>query len=412
MKICLVSPYSWSFPGGVIEHIASLATQLERRGHEVSVIAPNDPLDLRTRMLHPKLGRHGPLPARVTPVGRSVPLPSNGSLANVAFSPRVFRAVRRAIRRQRPDVVHVHEPLLPLVSWAAVRAAREAKIPAAGTFHANYPLGCAHYELFEPVLAPYFRALSAKIAVSPTAARTVAEYFPGDYLIIPNGVDVGRFRPSGLPRDPNQVLFVGRPVARKGLSVLLNAFPAVLRKAASARLVIVGSAPKDVKLPKRLLSSVEVRGTVDEERLVSCMHSSSLLCAPSTGGESFGIVLIEAMAAGLPVVASDIPGYEAVATSGKNGVLVPPGDPKALADALAALLLDPARRTKLSLAGRMAVERYDWSRIATALEDVYLYLVDRPSSLSGTSFSVPPILGGKGRWLSAAVKLPARQVFR
>lgn len=376
MKLCLVSPYSWSFPGGVIEHIGSIADHLERRGHEVNVIAPNDPLDLRTRMLHPKLGRHGPLPARVTPVGRSVPLPSNGSLANLAFSPRVFRVVRRAIREQRPDVVHVHEPLLPWVSWAAVRAAREAKIPVVGTFHANYPLGCAHYELFRPILLPYFRALSAKIAVSPTAAHTVAEYFPADYLIIPNGVDISRFRPSGLPRDPNQVLFVGRPVIRKGLSVLLAAFPTVLKKAAAARLLIVGSAPRDVKLPKRLIPSVEVRGTVDEEGLVSCMQSSSLLCAPSTGGESFGLVLLEAMAAGLPVVASDIPGYEAVATSGKNGLLIPPRDPKALADALVALLLDPARRTKLSMAGLASVERYDWSRIATALEDVYLRAMD------------------------------------
>ena len=167
------------FPGGVIEHIDALAGYLERRGHEVRVIAPNDPLDLHTRMLHPKLGRHGPLPARVIPVGRSIPLPSNGSLANIAFSPRLFRAVRGAIRKQRPDVVHVHEPLLPLVSWAAVDAARKMKIPTVGTFHANYWEGCAHYKLFKPVLTPYFRALSKKVAVSSTAARTIAEDFPG-----------------------------------------------------------------------------------------------------------------------------------------------------------------------------------------------------------------------------------------
>jgi phosphatidyl-myo-inositol alpha-mannosyltransferase len=378
VKLCLVSPYSWSFPGGVMEHVDSVAGHLEHRGHEVRVIAPNDPLDLRTRMLHPKLGRHGPLPARVTPVGRSVPLPSNGSLANVAFSPSVFRAVRRAIREQRPDVVHVHEPLVPLVSFAAIQAAKEMKIPIVGTFHANYPVGCAYYKLFGPALMPYFRALSTKIAVSPTAARTAAECFPGDYLIIPNSVDVGRFRPSNVSRDPNQVLFVGRPVARKGLPVLLAAFPAVLERAPAARLVIVGSAPKDVKLPKRLLSSVEVRGMVDEEGLVACMQSSSLLCAPSTGGESFGMVLIEAMAADLPIVASDIPGYEAVVTSGENGVLVPPGDPCALADTLATLLLDPARREKLAAAGQASARRYDCSRVTAELEDVYLRLEGRP----------------------------------
>jgi phosphatidyl-myo-inositol alpha-mannosyltransferase len=374
VKLCMVSPYSWSFPGGVIEHIDSLAGHLDHRGHEVRVVAPNDPLDLRTRMLHPKLGRHGPLPDRVTPVGRSVPLPSNGSLGNVAFSPRAFRTVRRAIRRQRPDVVHVHEPLVPLVSWAAVDAARAMKIPIVGTFHANYPTGCMHYRAFRSVLRPLSHALDVRIAVSPTAAETVAELFPGDYRIIPNGVDVSRFKPLGIPRHPGQVLFVGRPVARKGLPVLLKSFSVVLERAPSARLVIVGSAPENVKLPKKLLSSVEVRGMVDEEELVAYMRSSSLLCAPSTGGESFGMVLIEAMAAGLPVVASDIPGYEAVVSSGKNGVLVPPGDPGALADALVALLTDPARRTKLSLAGQASASRYDWSRIAAALEDVYLRL--------------------------------------
>jgi phosphatidylinositol alpha-mannosyltransferase len=374
MKLCLVSPYSWSFPGGVIEHIDSSAGHLERRGHEVRVIAPNDPLDLRTRMLHPKLGRHGPLPARVIPVGRSIPLPSNGSLANVAFSPRLFRAVREAICKQRPDVIHVHEPLLPLVSWVAIDTAQKMKIPAVGTFHANYREGCTHYKLFKPVLTPYFRALCERVAVSPTAARTIAEDFPGDYRIIPNGVDTNRFRPSSGSRNPDQVLFVGRPVARKGLPILLAAFPAVLERVPDARLVIVGSAPQDVKLPKRLLSSVEVRGAVDEEELVACMQSSSVLCAPSTGGESFGMVLIEAMAAGLPVLASDIPGYEAVVTSGKDGALVPPGNPGALADALVALLLDPERRARLSLSGQASAGRYDWDRIVTELEEVYLHL--------------------------------------
>jgi phosphatidyl-myo-inositol alpha-mannosyltransferase len=377
VRICLVSPYSWSFPGGVMEHIDSMVVHLERRGHEVEVLAPNDPLDLRTRLLHPKLGRHGPLPARVTPVGRSIPLPSNGSLANVAFSPTVYRAVRRAMRARPPEVVHVHEPLVPLASWAAMEVAGQMGIPIVGTFHANYPKGCAHYEVFKPVLAPYFGKLSARIAVSPTAAATSASCFPGEYRIIPNGVDVDRFRPTGAPRDPNRVLFVGRPVARKGLAVLLRALPALLEKAPDARLVIVGSAPEDVRMPKRLLSSVEFRGPVDGEALVSCMHSSSVLCAPSTGGESFGVVLVEAMAAGLPIVASEIPGYEAVVMPGKEGVLVPPRDVNALADALASLLRHPSRRAELSAAGRVSAERYDWPLIAAELEEIYLEVAGR-----------------------------------
>ncbi|MDQ4106569.1 MAG: glycosyltransferase family 4 protein [Actinomycetota bacterium] len=382
MKVCLVTPYSWSFPGGVLEHVDALAVHLERRGHEVRVMAPNDPLDLRTRLLHPKLGRHGDLPERVIPVGRSVPLPSNGSLANLAFSPAVFRKVRRSIARYRSDVVHVHEPLLPPVGWAAVRAAKSLGIPLVGTFHAHYPGGCYHYRLFKKALEPFFRALDARIAVSPTAARTAAEHFPGYYRVIPNGVDVERFRPANTPRNPDEVLFVGRRDGRKGLPVLLRAFPKVLERRPEARLVIVGSRPGEVKLPKSLLSSVEVRGVVDEREIVRAMHSASLLCVPSTGAESFGIVLIEALAAGLPVLASDIPGYRAVVTPGHDGVLVPPGDPDVLAGALTGLLADDELRARLSEAGLRTARRYDWPNVAEEVASVYETVSRRPSAVS------------------------------
>ena len=401
-------------------HIDSLADHLESRGHEVRIIAPNDPLDLRTRILHPKLGRHDSLPARVIPAGRSFPLPSNGSLANVAFSPSVFRYVRRALGEFQPDVVHVHEPLVPLLPWAAVAAAFTMGIPLVGTFHANYPKGCVHYKIFKPVLTQYLKALPVKIAVSPTAAATIAKNLPGDYRIVPNGLDVERFRPSGAGRKPNQILFIGRPEARKGLPVLLAALPGILKRVPDARLVIVGSRKENVKLPKSLLSSVEIRGPVDERGLVECMQSSSILCAPSTGGESFGIVLMEAMAAGLPVVASDIPGYEAVVSSGLNGLLVPPGDPTALAGTLTSLLLDPIARERLAIAGQASAEQYDWSRIAVELESIYLDLASRRRGkpdrktplkgkaaskrkkaqrlvhLAGSSSSVAPMTGGSG----------------
>lgn len=378
MKVCLVTPYSWSFPGGVLEHVDALADHLERRGHEVSVMAPNDPLDLRTRMLHPKLGRHGNLPNRVIPVGRSVPLPSNGSLANLAFSPAVFGKVRRAIARHRPDIVHVHEPLIPPVSWAAVRSAKALGIPVVGTFHAHYPDGCYHYRLFEKALNPFFRKLDSRIAVSPTAAHTAAEYFPADYRVIPNGVDVERFRPAGDSRNPNEILFVGRPDGRKGLPALLQAFPRVLKRCPDARLVIIGSRPEQVKLPKPLLSSVELRGVVDEREIVRAMHSASLLCAPSTGAESFGIILIEALAAGLPVLASEIPGYRAVITPGHDGMLVSPGEPDVLADTLANLLQDGELRTRLSRAGLNTARRYDWPNVVGEVEAVYETVSSRP----------------------------------
>lgn len=376
MRVTLVCPYSWAFPGGVLEHVDALADHLERRGHVVGVISPNDPLDLRTRLLHPKLGRHGALPARVTPVGRSLPLPSNGSLGNLAFSPAMPGKVRRAIKRNRPDVVHVHEPLLPPLGWAAVRAARDHGVPVVGTFHSHYPDGCGHYRTWKLALEPFVESLSARVAVSPAAAKTAAEYFPGGYRIVANGVDVERFRPSGkLHRNSADVLFVGR-AARKGLPVLLRALPKVVARVPETRLMIAGSRPEDVRPYRKLLPpNTRVLGVLDEKGLVRAMQSAGVLCAPSTGAESFGIVLIEALAAGLPVVASDIPGYGAVINHGEDGVLFPTGDPDALADALSSLLLDPERRDRLSRAGLATARRYDWPRVAAEIEEIYLSVI-------------------------------------
>jgi phosphatidylinositol alpha-mannosyltransferase len=377
VRICLVAPYSWAFPVGVLEHADSLGDHLERRGHVVEVVAPNDPMDRLTRLLHRSLGRHGDLPERITPVGRSVPLPSNGTYVNVAFSPRAFLTAKRAVKRFRPDIVHVHEPLVPPVCWGAIWAAKELGVPAVGTFHSHYPDGCYHYATFKRVLSPFYGALDAKIAVSPMAAKTVADHFAGEIHTIPNGVDVDRFGYTHILRSPNEVLFLGRPATRKGLSVLLNALPVVLRELPETRLVIAGSHPEDVKLPKKLLSSVEVRGMLDDDELVHAMHTASVLCAPSVGGESFGIVLIEAMAAGLPVLASDIPGYDAVVTYERDGVLVPPADASALAEALVGLLRDPKYRERLSEAGLNTARRYDWPLITAEIEEVYLTLNGR-----------------------------------
>ena len=216
-------------------------------------------------------------------------------------------------------------------------------------------------------------SLSARVAVSPAAAKTVAEYFPGGYRIVPNGVDVERFRPSGeLPRNPGDILFVGR-AARKGLPVLLRALPKVMERVPEARLLIAGSRPEDVRPYRRLLPpNTRVLGVLDEKGLVRAMQSAGVLCAPSTGAESFGIVLIEALAAGLPVVASDIPGYDAVINHGEDGVLFPPGDPGVLADTLTSLLLDSRRRARFAEAGLATARRYDWSRVAAEIEEIYL----------------------------------------
>ncbi|MEW6635405.1 MAG: glycosyltransferase family 4 protein [Actinomycetota bacterium] len=384
MRVCLALPYSWAYPAGVPEHVVSLAGHLERRGHEVSVVSPDDPLDLITRITHPGLGRHDPPPERMIVVARSLPVPSNGTIVNIAISPLAYRAAYRAVERLRPDVVHVHEPLVPFLPWGAIRAAKALGVPVVGTFHAHYPDGCVHYRIFKPALLPFHRALDARIAVSPAAARTVTEALPGEVRIIPNAVDVARFAPDGeRERAPHEVLFVGRPAPRKGLPVLLEAFERLLRKVPEARLVIVGSRPEDVRLPKVLLSSVEVRGVVDETGLVEAMRSASVLCAPSVGSESFGMILIEAMAAGLPVLASDIPGYDAVVSHERDGLLFPAGDPGALAASLARLLRDSALRGRLAAAGSETVRRYDWRRVAAEIEEVYLSVLDRSRPAAG-----------------------------
>lgn len=372
MRICLVLPYSWSFPSGVQRHVDSLAARLERQGHEVAVISPCDPPDFVTRAIHSHPGCQMP-PERVRTVGRTLPMSSNGTQVGVACSPAAYFRVRRAVRKLRPDVVHVHEPLVPPVGWAAVRAAKSLDIPVVGTFHAHYTNGCTHYRVFRPLLAPIFRALDAPVAVSGMAKKTVADHFSGEFRVVPNGVDAESFAPgtSATRRDPHEVLFVGRHDDRKGLSVLLAAFTRLSETMSEAKLTIVGSRPEEVRLPEALLSSVEVRGVVSEEGLIRAMHSASVLCAPSVGAESFGMVLIEAMAAGLPVLASDIPGYDVVVTPGKDGVLVPPGDPGALASGLENLLRNHSLRESLSRAGISTARRYDWSRIAAAMEEVY-----------------------------------------
>ncbi|AHY45664.1 Glycosyltransferase [Rubrobacter radiotolerans] len=373
MRVCVVSPYSWAFPNGVPKHVSLLSDHLKQRGHEVAVISPDDPPDRITRLLHPRLGNVRPLPGRISPVGRTLSLYSNGTLIGIALSPRVFTATRRAMERFRPDVVHVHEPLVPLAGWAAVRAAKGLGVPVVGTFHAHYPDGCAHYRYFDRILAPVYRSLDARVAVSAMAAKTVVRHFGGEFRIVPNGVDLERFScpQGGGARNRREILFVGRSAPRKGLPVLLDAFERLLGDLPQARLVIVGSQRKEVPLPESVSRNVEVRGMVSEGELVRAMCSASVLCAPSVRAESFGMVLIEAMAAGLPVLASDIPGYDSVVSHGKNGLLSPPGDPEALKDALLGLLGDPALRERLAAEGRRDARRYAWATLAGELESVY-----------------------------------------
>ncbi|MGH2727329.1 MAG: glycosyltransferase family 4 protein, partial [Actinomycetota bacterium] len=329
MKVLAVCPYSWATPGGVGAHVANLATAMRARGHEIRIVAP-DAADVPD----------------VISVGRSIPVPYNGSIARLAFGPRVALRVRVAIRRYRPDLIHVHEPFAPSVGLATLLATRR---PVVATFHASAPRSRA-YRVASPALRPLYRRLAGRIAVSEEARRTVESALGEGVRVIPNGVDCGLF--AGIPEpDGSAVLFIGRFEPRKGARVLIDAFPALRARHPDASLIMVGEGSQrracEAAVPDELRESVTFVGRVPPWELAQMMGQAAVVAVPSLGGESFGIVLLEGMAAGRPVVASNIPGYAAVLRDGIDGVLIPPGDAPALADALARVLDDPARAREM-----------------------------------------------------------------
>ena len=358
MKVLVVCPYSWATPGGVGAHVANLATALRARGHEVRIVAPDA----------------AEVPG-VTSVGRSIPIPYNGSIARLAFGPRVAMRVRVAIRRYRPDVIHVHEPFAPSVGLVTLLATR---LPVVATFHASAPRSRA-YRVASPALRPLYRRLAGRIAVSEEARRTVETALGNGLRVIPNGVDRSLF--SSLP-DPegSAVLFIGRFEPRKGARVLIDAFPMLKEKHPAASLILVGEGSErracEAAVPEEFRDDVTFVGRVEPWELAQSMGHAAIVCVPSLGGESFGIVLLEGMAAGRPVVASNIPGYAAVLRDGVDGVLVAPGDPPALADALGRLLSDPERGRAMGAAGRERSRRYDWPVVAGEIEEVYAGAVE------------------------------------
>jgi len=328
VRVALVCPYSLSAPGGVQGQVLGLARALRRAGHETVVLAPVD------RSL-PNAG----LPAEaVVALGRTVPVPANGSVARLAVNPLAAGRVVRSLRRLRPAVVHIHEPLAPGVSWAALSRPE----PKVGTFHRAGDVKGAH--LLAPGARLLVSRLAARTAVSEQARDTAQRLLGGDYVLIGNGVELDRFATAEpWPVDGPTVFFVGRHEPRKGLDVLLDAFGR-LDPVARARLWVAGEGPETAALKQRYgtLSTVEWLGRIDDEELARRMVAATVVCAPSRFGESFGVVLLEAMAARALVVASDIPGYAAVV--GSHGVLVPPGDATALSGALGTVLAASAAR--------------------------------------------------------------------
>jgi phosphatidylinositol alpha-mannosyltransferase len=368
VKVGIVVPYSWSFWGAVVEHAESQAAALRGLGVDTRLIMGNDPPGSFTRVLHPRLGRHGLPPDEVIPVGRSVIVPANGSLPNIVLSPRSVYRIRRALERERFDLLHLHEPMTPAICVAVLALARS---PIVATFHAaGTKLGWTKVGM--PMWGFLLDRIDERIAVSEQARDTAMGYAPGEYHIVPNGILIP---PSVDPAGrEHRVAFVGRHEPRKGLQVALRAWPEIHRRT-GARLRVIGSDPLAVRLLLARLRvpdrGIDVLGFLSQDDLTHELVLAKALVAPSLGGESFGMVLTRAFACATPVVASDIVGYRDVMTD-ETSVAVPPDDPGALTEGVVALLEDEARRAAMGAAARrLAEERYSWDEIARSLVGIY-----------------------------------------
>jgi phosphatidylinositol alpha-mannosyltransferase len=366
MKIGIIVPFSWSYWGGVVEHSENQAAALRARGHEVKIVMGHDPPGALTRFLHPRSGRHGHLPPDVIPVGRSVVVPANGSLPNIVLSPRSIRRIRETLRAERFDVVHLHEPFTPTICTATLAF---ADCPVVATWHAAGNLAWMRPALL--VWGFLIDRVETRIAVSRMAAQSAERWLGPGFEVVPNGVVVPAH--ADPANREHRIVFIGRHDARKGLPVLLRAWPEVRRRT-GARLRLIGTDPLQYRLLHSRLrfdeDGIDVLGIVPNEQRDAELASSKLFVSPALGGESFGMVLVEAFATATAVVVSDIPGFADVATA-DAAVLVPPGDERALADAICDLLADEDRRVAMGRAGRELAQRYSWDGIAERLESIY-----------------------------------------
>jgi phosphatidylinositol alpha-mannosyltransferase len=385
VRVALISPYSWNYPGGVLRHIEALQRELVASGHEAQVFAPVDPDDRLNARLHrgaaPQIRE---IPDWLTPMGRTVGVAMNGAMSSCSLSPQAASDLRRELASGGFDVVHLHEPIAPILCWDTLMS---TDLPMVGTFHC-YSTNRVTNNL--GVMAGARRRmnrLGVRIAVSDAAAWTGTRFFGGDYRIIPNGVDLPETAPGRrfVRADaPLQIAYVGQAVTRKGLPLLLRAFEA-LREQVPAELTIVGANADEVE-PLLLDGGrgITVLGRVTDEEKTSVLRKADLLCAPSLGGESFGMVLTEAFAQGTPVVASDIAGYVDVVNDGVDGVLVPRGDATALAEALRSLALDPARRAALARGAAASAEAYAWPQVTASVVSAYEDAIALPEPATTT----------------------------
>ncbi len=363
MKIALVSPYDFGYPGGVVIHVSHLARELEHMGHTVKILAPASSAQA--------LGVDN-----LIAIGKPVPVPSGGSIARISLSVWLEHRIKGILKEEAFDVIHLHEPLAPLLPITVLRLSNTANV---GTFHAFSKWGLK-YLFSKRLVRPWFQKLDARIAVSEAARRYVNKAFPGEYSIIPNGVDLDFFGQEMPPLyafndDKLNILFVGRMEKRKGLRYLLGAFSRLKWEYPNLRLIVVGpgNPGKDCYriMAERNLQDVVFVGGVNREMLARYYHTAHIFCSPATGQESFGMVLCEAMASRLPVVASDIDGFRSVMTNGQEGFLVPPKNEEALAAALERLIQDSNLRRQMGQQGRDAVQKYRWDLVASQVYQRY-----------------------------------------
>ena len=373
LRILMVSDIYYPYPGGISEHIHHLTLELRRQGHEVQILTARyreKTFDFQD-------------PPWVIRVGRGIKIPINKSFSKITFSPRITRWVKKVLEEGEYHIVHAHSPLTPTLPMLSILYSRSVNF---GTFHAAHDFSRG-YELFKPILLRVFERLDGRIAVSEVARDSVARHFPGEYRIIPNGVDVHRFHPEGPRLAPyaqgrwRNLLFVGRFDPRKGLKTLLRALPLVVARVPEARLLVVGGGPLEPFYRSQVPNEVENRvlflGFLPPEDLSKAYRTAEVFVSPATTGESFGIVLLEAMASGVPIVASDIPGYRQVMENGREGLFARPDDPEDLARKIVYLLQHPEEARRMGQTGRQkAVERYAWEVVARQVEAYYYEVLE------------------------------------
>lgn len=368
MKIGLVSPYVYPLPGGVTQHVRYLYENLRLRGHDVRILTSSHGLQRASE-------------GDIIRIGKGFSMPVNGSVGTITLSPRFVSQVRDMLEREQFDLLHFHEPFVPFLSPIILRLSTSVNI---ATFHA-YGGFSPSYEFGSKVMKGEAARLHGRIAVSGAAKHFIDRYFPGEYKVIPNGVDVHSFQravPLARWQDGTRNLFfVGRFEPRKGLLELLKAYRILRKTGCECRLLVAGTGPlgKEARryVATRRLRGVEFLGRVSDEEKAQLFRTSDVYISPATGGESFGIVLLEAMAAGTPIVASDIHGYKGVVRRGREALLVPPREAKALAAAIAKLLNDDELRAEMSAAGRARAQDFSWERVTAKVDDFYGVIIRR-----------------------------------